>query len=145
MGRVTQRRKVHKYVLDGSPNALEFPVRYREDVLAVEEPLEIRLGSMSFSVTMAFDGDTYPTVDPLAIQWSSEGSYIWRVAGDKSEKVPVKIIQRNPDKVLVDAALNEGDEIVTEGVQRLRDGGEVRIAGRERKQEPAQKVAEETK
>ncbi|MCY1248579.1 hypothetical protein D9M72_620240 [compost metagenome] len=57
----------------------------------------------------------------------------------------MKIIQRNPDKVLVDAALNEGDEIVTEGVQRLRDGGEVRIAGRERKQEPAQKVAEETK
>ena len=44
MGRVTQRRKVHKYVLDGSPQALEFPVRHREDVLAVEEPLEIRLG-----------------------------------------------------------------------------------------------------
>ena len=44
MGRVTQRRKVHKYVLDGSPGALEFPVRHREDVLAVEEPLEIRLG-----------------------------------------------------------------------------------------------------
>ena len=44
MGRVTQRRKVHKIVLDGSPQALEFPVRHREDVLAVEEPLEIRLG-----------------------------------------------------------------------------------------------------
>ncbi|MNL64550.1 hypothetical protein D3C87_1887760 [compost metagenome] len=56
----------------------------------------------------------------------------------------MKIIQRNPDKVLVDAALSEGDEIVTEGVQRLRDGGAVRIAGRENKQEP-QKVAEETK
>ncbi|MDQ0851505.1 hypothetical protein QFZ65_003443 [Arthrobacter sp. B3I9] len=45
MGRVTQRRKVHKIVLDGSPQALEFPVRYREDVLAVEEPLEIRPGA----------------------------------------------------------------------------------------------------
>jgi hypothetical protein len=29
--------------------------------------------------------------------------------------------------------------------QHLRDGGEVRIAGRERKQDAAQKVAEETK
>lgn len=44
MGRVTQRRKIHKFVLDGSPQALEHPVRFKEDVLAVEEPLEIRLG-----------------------------------------------------------------------------------------------------
>jgi FdhD protein len=62
MGRVTQRRKVHKYVLDGSPNALEFPVRYREDVLAVEEPLEIRLGSLSYSVTMRTPGDDFDLV-----------------------------------------------------------------------------------
>ena len=62
MGRVTQRRKVHKYVLDGSPNALEFPVRYREDVLAVEEPLEIRLGSMSYSVTMRTPGHDFDLV-----------------------------------------------------------------------------------
>lgn len=111
----------------------------------LENPEDTLRAGMSFSVTMAFDGDTYPTVDPLAIQWSSEGSYIWRVTGDKSEKVPVKIIQRNPDKVLVDAALSQGDEIVTEGVQRLRDGGEVRIAGRERKAQEPQKVAEDTK
>ncbi|TLM72711.1 formate dehydrogenase accessory sulfurtransferase FdhD [Pseudarthrobacter sp. NamB4] len=62
MGRVTQRRKVHKYVLDGSPNALEFPVRYREDVLAVEEPLEIRLGNLSYSVTMRTPGDDFDLV-----------------------------------------------------------------------------------
>jgi FdhD protein len=58
MGRVTQRRKVHRYVLDGSAAALEFPVRHREDVLAVEEPLEIRLGNLSFSVTMRTPGTT---------------------------------------------------------------------------------------
>ncbi|WDZ75236.1 efflux RND transporter periplasmic adaptor subunit [Ensifer adhaerens] len=135
--------------LDGAIHAIDNRLDQASRTLRVRARLEnpddrLRAG-MSFSVTVAFDGDTYPTVDPLAIQWSSEGSYIWRVAGDKSEKVPVKIIQRNPDKVLVDAALNEGDEIVTEGVQRLRDGGDVRIAGRERKQDQAQKVAEETK
>jgi FdhD protein len=62
MGRVTQRRKVHKYVLDGSPKALEFPVRHREDVLAVEEPLEIRLDSLSYSVTMRTPGDDFDLV-----------------------------------------------------------------------------------
>ena len=73
MGRVTQRRKVHKYVLDGSPKALEFPVRYREDVLAVEEPLEIRLGSLSYSVTMRTPGDDFDLVAGFLV---SEG-VIW--------------------------------------------------------------------
>ena len=76
MGRVTQRRKVHKYVLDGSPNAIEFPVRYREDVLAVEEPLEIRLGSLSFSVTMRTPGDDFDLVAGFLVSegviWSAE-------------------------------------------------------------------------
>ncbi|WEX86273.1 efflux RND transporter periplasmic adaptor subunit [Sinorhizobium garamanticum] len=108
----------------------------------LENPDDMLRAGMSFSVTMAFDGDRYPTVDPLAIQWSSDGSYIWRVNGDRSERVPVKIIQRNPDKVLVDATLAEGDRIVTEGVQRLRDGGAVRVAG-ENRPEPQQKVAGE--
>ncbi|BCW18220.1 sulfurtransferase FdhD [Arthrobacter sp. NtRootA9] len=73
MGRVTQRRKVHKYVLDGSPGALEYPVRYREDVLAVEEPLEIRLGSLSYSVTMRTPGDDFDLVAGFLV---SEG-VIW--------------------------------------------------------------------
>ncbi|MDQ0827123.1 FdhD protein [Arthrobacter sp. B2I5] len=73
MGRVTQRRKVHKYVLDGSPKALEYPVRHREDVLAVEEPLEIRLGSLSYSVTMRTPGDDFDLVAGFLV---SEG-VIW--------------------------------------------------------------------
>ena len=76
MGRVTQRRKVHRYVLDGSPQALEFPVRHREDVLAVEEPLEIRLGSLSFSVTMRTPGDDFDLVAGFLVSegiiWSPE-------------------------------------------------------------------------
>ncbi|RVI43020.1 efflux RND transporter periplasmic adaptor subunit, partial [Sinorhizobium medicae] len=104
----------------------------------LENPDDMLRAGMSFSVTVAFEGDRYPTVDPLAIQWSSEGSFVWRVNGDKSERVPIKIIQRNPDKVLVEAELAEGDRVVTEGVQRLRDGGAVRIAG---EAEAGQKVA----
>lgn len=76
MGRVTQRRKVHKYLLDGSPKALEFPVRHREDILAVEEPLEIRLGRLSFSVTMRTPGDDFDLVGGFLVSegviWSAE-------------------------------------------------------------------------
>jgi hypothetical protein len=84
---------------------------------------------MSFGVTMRFSGETYPTVDPLAVQWDAEGSYVWRVTDKKSEKVRVLIVQRNPDTVLVKADLEQGDAIVTEGLQRVREGGEVRVAG----------------
>ena len=84
---------------------------------------------MSFGVTMRFPGETYPAVDPLAVQWDSQGSYVWRIEDHKSVKTRVRIIQRNPDAILVAAELNEGDAIATEGLQRVREGGAVRIAG----------------
>jgi RND family efflux transporter MFP subunit len=88
---------------------------------------ELRAG-MSFNVTMRFAGDKYPAVDPLSVQWDSQGSFVWQVVDGKSLKVRVSIVQRNPDYVLVKADLKDGDAIVTQGLQRVRDGGAVRVA-----------------
>lgn len=88
---------------------------------------ELRAG-MSFNVGMRFAGETYPSVDPLAVQWDGEGAHVWRVAGGKSSKVRVSIVQRNPDAVLVRGDLRYGDQIVIEGLQRVTEGGEVRFA-----------------
>jgi RND family efflux transporter MFP subunit len=82
---------------------------------------------MSFSVTMAFPGERFPSVDPLSIQWSSEGAYVWQYADGKVEKVFVEIIQRNSDGVLVKGSIGEGDQVVTQGVQQLSAGAEVRL------------------
>lgn len=82
---------------------------------------------MSFSVSMAFPGEQFPTVDPLAIQWSSQGSYLWKFVDGKVERVPVEIIQRNSDGVMVKAELAEGDQVVTQGVQQLTAGASVRL------------------
>ncbi|MGP4690200.1 efflux RND transporter periplasmic adaptor subunit [Agrobacterium cavarae] len=87
---------------------------------------ELRAG-MSFSVTMKFEGETYPSVDPLAVQWDADGSYVWRVKDNKSNKVRVQVVQRNPDAVLVKAELSPNDLLVTEGLQRVREAGAVRI------------------
>ena len=84
---------------------------------------------MSFQVTMRFPGDTYPSVNPLAVQWGTDGAFIWVVRDGKAERTPVKIIQRNTESVLVDASVAEGDLVVTEGVQSVRDGAAVQIAG----------------
>ena len=90
----------------------------------------------SFEVVLTLPGDTWPSVNPLAIQWDSDGSYVWRVGKDgKVERIAAAIIQRNPDDVLVDAKITAGDRIVTEGVQRLRNGAEVRIFGEKRENE----------
>ncbi|EMY34829.1 formate dehydrogenase family accessory protein FdhD [Arthrobacter crystallopoietes BAB-32] len=66
MGRVTQRRKVLKLSLAGPP-------RRREDIMAAEEPLEIRLGGRPFSVTMRTPGDDFDLVAGFLV---SEG-VVW--------------------------------------------------------------------
>lgn len=85
---------------------------------------------MSFKVSLRFPGEVYPAVDPLAIQWSSDGAYVWKTVDDKSQKVPVHIIQRNSDYVLVTGDLSEGEEVVVEGIQNLRPGSDLKVARR---------------
>lgn len=57
MGRVTQRRKVTRLLRDQETG--EVTLRTRADTLAAEEPLEIRLGGESFSVTMRTPGHDF--------------------------------------------------------------------------------------
>ncbi|MBB4123500.1 efflux RND transporter periplasmic adaptor subunit [Martelella radicis] len=97
-----------------------FMVRARLD----NEDDALRAG-MSFDVSMRFPGDVYPAVDPLSIQWDSDGAYVWQLVDGKSTKTRVRIIQRDPDVVLVDAQLGEGDSVIIEGIQRLREGASV--------------------
>jgi RND family efflux transporter MFP subunit len=100
----------------------------RAQALVSNERDLLRAG-MSFEVEMRFEGEVYPSVDPLAIQWDSDGPYVWRVVDGKAGRVAIAIIQRNADRVLVKADIAEGDAIVTEGVQSVRNGGDVRVAG----------------
>lgn len=82
---------------------------------------------MSFSVSLGFPGEEFAAVDPLAVQWSSDGSYVWKYADGTVERMPVEIIQRNSDGVLVKAELIAGDQVVTQGVQQLSAGASVRL------------------
>jgi hypothetical protein len=83
---------------------------------------------MAFEVELMFPGETLPSVDPLAVQWSSEGAFVWAVREGKAARVPVTIRQRNADSVLVAADLAPGERVIVEGVQMLRQGSDVRIS-----------------
>ncbi len=84
---------------------------------------------MSFQVSMRFPGQRFAAIDPLALQWSSDGPFVWKAEEGKAKRVWVRIIQRNSDQILVEGELAEGDVVVIEGVQSVRDGGDLRIAG----------------
>ncbi|NEX46861.1 efflux RND transporter periplasmic adaptor subunit [Pseudotabrizicola algicola] len=83
---------------------------------------------MAFRVSMEFTGAEVPAVSPLAIQWGADGAFIWLIRAGKASRLPIRILQRNADAVLIDAALEPGDLVVTEGVQALRPGAEVSLA-----------------
>jgi RND family efflux transporter MFP subunit len=95
----------------------------------IANPSDSLRAGMSFHVAMQFAGETYPAVSPLAVMWGTDGAFVWMVKDGKVERIPVRIIQRNTETVLVDAPITSGDMVVTEGVQSVRQGSEVRIAG----------------
>lgn len=97
----------------------------------IANPADSLRAGMSFQVAMQFPGDTYAAVSPLAVMWGADGAFVWAVQDGKVKRVPVRIIQRNTELVLVDAPLVAGDMVVTEGVQSVREGSDVRVAARE--------------
>lgn len=86
---------------------------------------------MSFTVSMRFAGDAFTAVDPLSIQWGSDGAYVWRVIDGKAVRTPIRIVQRNTESVLVSGELAVGDAVITEGLEGLREGQDVAIAGQQ--------------
>lgn len=120
-------------VFDGVVSAVDNRLDEQSRTLRVQARLDndgdvLRAG-MSFQVAMRFPGDTYPSVDPLAIQWGGDGAFVWALADGKAKRVPVRIVQRNTDSVLVEAALVPGDQVVTEGIHTVREGAQLLVAG----------------
>ncbi|MFQ3220206.1 MAG: membrane fusion protein (multidrug efflux system) [Paraglaciecola sp.] len=92
-------------------------------LLANEE--DIFRPGMSFRVNLSFYGQRYAVIPESGLSWGATGSYIWLVQQNKAKKVAVDIKQRLTGKILVSGEISEGDELIIEGIQRLRDGQEV--------------------
>lgn len=93
----------------------------------IPNPDNLLRAGMSFTVSLAFPGEEYPAVNPLAILWSAEGSYVWKYVDGKATRVMAEIIQRNSDGVLVRADLKPTDAIITEGILQLSEGATVNL------------------
>ncbi len=98
---------------------------------------------MSFRVALALAGDMFPAVPEAAILWGSDGSYVWAVRDGQAIQIPVTIAARKDGLVLVRGPLEEGSLVVAEGVQRVREGSQVRVNGEKGRSAPSASEASE--
>jgi RND family efflux transporter MFP subunit len=117
--------------LEGRVSALDNRVDETSRTLRLQALIEntddrLRAG-MAFEISAALEGERYPAVDPLSVQWGSEGAFVWVVREGRAARLPVRIMQRSADSVLVQASFQPGDVVVVEGVQSVRPGAEVAV------------------
>lgn len=82
---------------------------------------------MSFAVSIDLRGNTYALVPEVSVQWGGDGPFLWVVRRGQAARVPVSIVQRQEGYTMVDGDLEDGELVVVEGIQRMREGTDVSI------------------
>jgi multidrug efflux system membrane fusion protein len=71
------------------------------------------------------------TIPGAALQRGSQGTFVYVIKDDKTVTVrPVKLGPAEGERVSVEAGLAEGERVVTDGLDRLREGARVELAQR---------------
>ncbi|MEX2525655.1 MAG: efflux RND transporter periplasmic adaptor subunit [Gammaproteobacteria bacterium] len=86
---------------------------------------------MSFSTRWQIRGHSYPTVPEIALQWGRDGSFVWIIRNGRAVRVPARVVARVSGRVLLDGDIETGEQVVIEGLQRLRPGAPVEMLGPE--------------
>jgi len=84
---------------------------------------------LAMAVRVDFLGEAHNAVPRGAVQWDRDGSFVWKVDDGRAVRVPVTIVERADEFVLVKGDLTVSDHVVTEGVQGLREGTQVQPIG----------------
>ncbi len=80
---------------------------------------------MTFTVRLIQESAPLPSLPSTAITWSREGSGIYIDAGGVAERLPVTLLFRRNETVWIDADIETGTMVVTEGAQKLRPGARI--------------------
>jgi len=104
---------------------------YAVRVAVASPPQTMRLG-MTATVAISIDGEGPAMVIPLTALTEAEGTPVVFVVDAEKRTVrrtPITIAGTANEGIKVSGGLNEGDMVVTAGVQFLRDGMRVRLPG----------------
>lgn len=87
--------------------------------------------SQFVNVRMGLDTIKNAVVVPAtAVRQSSDGAFVWLLNSDRTvKKTSVKTGQATGVQVQITEGLKAGDKVITEGGDRLRDGGKVQLPG----------------
>lgn len=127
---VARASSVHEGEISAIDNRIDPESRTLRIEGRIDNPDDRLRAGMAFTISMRFPGETYPAIDPLAIQWSSDGPFVWAVEDGMARQKPVRIVQRNADSVLVDAEFGENALVVTQGIHNVREGTPIETAGK---------------
>ena len=78
-------------------------------------------------VQLQFSDDTGLVVPEAAIFSSGDEQYVYKLDGERVQRIAVKIIQRREGQVEVSGPLAETDQVVVAGLQKISDGAAVRV------------------
>ena len=82
---------------------------------------------MSFRVTLEVRGEMYVAIPEAALSWGANGAFVWLAEDKKAKRVDVQITQRLRGRILVTGNLVDGELLIVEGIQGLRDGQSLSI------------------
>lgn len=117
MGRLMQRRRVLRVIDDGEHS--ELTTRSKVDVVAAEEPLELRLGGESFTVTMRTPGSDFELAAGFLVAEGIVGSSeelrgIRYCAGtDERGEQTYNVVDVELDPLLVRPSISEKRNVLT--------------------------------
>lgn len=116
-------------VLDGEITAYDNEINPETRLIGVRARFANVGGALQpgaiVNVLVTNTNEPLPSVPVSALTWSREGATVWVANDGKVSKVPVVVRSRENDTVWLDADLADGDQIVIEGVQKLREGSQV--------------------
>lgn len=120
---VTRSGEIHEGSIDAVGTRIDPDTRTLAVRGEIPNPTLVLIPGSTFSISISLVGQNAPQLPGLAIQWDRRGAFVRRLdANDTAERVDIAIISRNGDRVMVDAALKEGDKVVYEGGDQLRAG-----------------------
>ncbi|MBB5751752.1 efflux RND transporter periplasmic adaptor subunit [Prosthecomicrobium pneumaticum] len=122
--------------IDGRLSAIDSRIDPTARTLKLEATLDVEDAEAAgikpgaaVTVALDFPQEQRLAVPSAAIQWDKGGSYVWKVDGDTVKRAAVTITRRESGQVLVEGEIAAGDPIAVEGVQRLREGAKIALAG----------------
>ncbi|WP_298983930.1 efflux RND transporter periplasmic adaptor subunit [uncultured Roseibium sp.] len=110
-------------------------VRVRAEV---QNPENLLLPGMTFSVSLASSDTPQPMVPAVSILWNQNGAYVWRLNQDNTpENVAVVLRNRLGDNVWVEADLSAGDIVIKDGAFKVSQGATLALDIETKTQEPS--------